>query len=56
MPRTKKDGKYINIFMDKSILEQAEKYSEETGVPKTRIIEDAVKEYLEKRKVTVDKD
>ena len=50
MPRAKKDGKYINIYMDKKILEAAEEYSDKIGVPKTRIIEDAVKEYLEKRK------
>lgn len=54
MPRPKKDGKYLNIFMERPILEAAAAYSEQTGIPKTRIIEDAVKEYLVKRKVISD--
>lgn len=56
MPRAKKDGKYINIYMEKSILETAERYSDKTGVTKTRIVEDAVKEYLEKRGVEIKKE
>lgn len=55
MPRAKKDGKYINIYMQKDILHAAEQYSDDTGVPKTRIIEDSVKEYLEKRGVEIKK-
>ena len=37
--------------MEKSIAEAADKYSEETGIPKTKVIENALEEYLEKQKI-----
>lgn len=54
MPRAKKDGKYINIYMDRMILEAAEQYSKETHIPKTALIEVAVKEYLERHDIIID--
>lgn len=51
MPRAKKDGKFVNVYMEKSIAEAADKYSEETGIPKTKVIENALEEYLEKQKI-----
>ena len=51
MPRAKKAGKFVNVYMEKSIAEAADKYSEETGIPKTKVIENALEEYLEKQKI-----
>ena len=47
MAKPKKDGKYINIYMARELAERLETYSEETGVPKTFVIEKAVKGYLD---------
>ena len=49
MPRPKKDGKFVNVYMEKSIADAADRYSEETGVPKTKVIEKALEEYLAKQ-------
>ena len=54
MPRQKKDGKYINIYMQRSLAEAVERYSEETMIPKTAILEKAVQEYLERNKGGID--
>ena len=48
MPRQKKDGKYINIYMQRSLVEAVERYSKETMIPKTVILEKAVQEYLKR--------
>lgn len=50
MPRAKKDGKFVNVYMEKSLSDAADRYSEETGVPKTKVIEKALEEYLKKQK------
>lgn len=54
MPRAKKDGKYVNIYMDRMILDAMDAYSAEIHIPKTAIIEEGVKLYLEKNGVKVD--
>lgn len=54
MPRKKKDGKYINIYMQRSLVEAVERYSETTMIPKTAILEKAVQEYLERKGVEID--
>lgn len=54
MPRQKKDGKYINIYMQRSLVEAVERYSEATMIPKTAILEKAVQEYLERKGVEID--
>ena len=46
MAREKKDGKMTNFYLEKEVIELLEKYSEETGIPKTTIVEKAIKEYL----------
>lgn len=53
MPKSKKDGKYLNIYMDRKLFNTVERYYEETGIPKTRIVEDAVREYMQKRKIEI---
>lgn len=40
MPRAKKDGKYVNIYMDRTILDAMDVYSVETHISKTAIIEE----------------
>ena len=54
MPRQKKDGKYINIYMQRLLVVAVERYSEETMIPKTAILEKAVQEYLERNNVEMD--
>lgn len=47
--KAKKDGKYINIFMIRELAERLGAYSLETGIPKTFLIEKAVKKYLDEK-------
>lgn len=54
MPRAKKDGKYVNIYMDRIILDAMDVYLVKTHIPKTAIIEEGVKLFLEKNGVKVD--
>lgn len=49
MPRPNKESIAVNIKMEKEIALLLEDYSIESGIPKTTIIERAVKEYIEKR-------
>jgi len=49
MAKPKKDGKYVNIYMDRELAERLEAYSDETGIPKTFVIEKAVKAYLDQK-------
>lgn len=39
MPRAKKDGKFLNIYIDKSVSERLEQYCNVTGLTKTKAIE-----------------
>ena len=49
MAKPKKDGKYVNIYMDRELAERLEAYSDETGIPKAFVIEKAVKGYLDQK-------
>lgn len=53
MARPKKDGKYVNFYMNSELLKRLEKYCEETGLSKTtaieRFIAKGIKEYKEKK-------
>lgn len=49
MAKPKKDGKHINIYMERELAERLEAYSDETGIPKTFVIEKAVKGYLDQK-------
>ena len=49
MPRPKKDAKYVNVYMETGIADALDEFTESTGIPKTRVVEKAVEEYLEKR-------
>ncbi|SFO83370.1 Ribbon-helix-helix domain-containing protein [Acidaminococcus fermentans] len=47
MTRVKKDGKFLNCFIKREILEQLATYSDDTGIPKTTVVEKALKKYLD---------
>ena len=46
MARAKKGGQYFNCYLRKDILEQLSEYSDDTGIPKTVIVEKALEKYL----------
>lgn len=47
MAREKKDGRHINLYIEREIIEQLENYCDEVGQTKTVAIERALKQYLE---------
>jgi len=47
MPRQKKEYKNLNCKIEKEISDRLEKFTEETGVSKTKAVERALKMYLE---------
>lgn len=53
MAREKKDGKMTNFYLEKEVVELLEKYSEETGIPKTTIVEKAIRNFLTSQKNTL---
>lgn len=46
MPREKKDGKYINTYISREVVEMLDEYSKHTGVSKAFIVENAVRGYI----------
>ena len=54
MPRAKKNGKYVNIYMDHMIGDAMDIFSAETHIPKKVIIEEGVKLYLQKNGVKIE--
>ena len=47
MSREKKDGKRINFYMDRKVLELLDQYCEEVGQTKTIATERILQEHLE---------
>lgn len=47
MAQVKKDGKFFNCYLRKDILERLTAYSNDTGIPKTRVVEKALQKYLD---------
>lgn len=47
MARAKKDGQYFNCYLQKDILERLMAYFDETGIPKTFVMEKALLKYLD---------
>ena len=47
MVRPKKEGQFLNCYIRKEISEALTTYSDDTGIPKTRIVEKALQEYLD---------
>lgn len=46
MARAKKDGKYVNYYVEAAIVERLEQYCEETGLAKTMALERILKAYF----------
>ncbi len=46
MPRAKKDGKFLNCYVNKEIMDKLEKYCDRTSIPKTSVVEKALQQYL----------
>ena len=47
MARVKKDGQFFNCYLRKDILERLTAYSNNTGIPKTVVVEKALLKYLD---------
>lgn len=47
MPRKKKDGRYINYYIDRQVYERLEQYADEKGQQMTTAIERILKDYLD---------
>jgi predicted transcriptional regulator len=50
MPRQKKDARPLNIKLQTEVYDLLDKYTADTGVPKTVVVEKALAEYLKKQK------
>lgn len=47
MAKAKKDGTYVNIYMDRALNDRLEKYIKMTGQTKTFLIESLLRQYLD---------
>ena len=47
MARAKKDGRYINYYIEKEVVDKLDQYCEETGLTKTVAIERILSMYFE---------
>ena len=54
MPRAKKDGKFLNCYVNKKIMDKLEKYCDRTSIPKTSVVEMALQQYLMQFEVLMD--
>ena len=48
MAKPKKNGHYYNIYMDSELYDRLAKYNAETSIPKTAVMEKALRLYLDK--------
>lgn len=51
MAKPKKDGHYINCYLDRTLFNRLSYYADEKGQTKTMAIERILKEYLDKEGV-----
>ena len=49
MARPKTEGRYVNCYMDNTVLDKLEKYCEETGLTKTVAMERILDKFLTER-------
>lgn len=47
MPRQKKDGKFVNFYIDRELAERFDRYADDRGQTKTVALERILKEYLD---------
>lgn len=50
MAKEKKEGVRTNYYLEKQIVDELDEFCERTGRTKTKVVEIALKEYLEKHK------
>lgn len=55
MARPRKDGKRFSMILDSELANRLEKFSNESGMPKTVIIEKALKMYLDQKQDIIKK-
>ena len=48
MAREKKDGVRTNYYLEKKLIEKLDAFCKRTGRTKTKVVEIAIKEYLER--------
>lgn len=46
MARPKKNGHYLNVCILEEIYDAPERYSSDTGIPKTVVVEKALQKYI----------
>lgn len=47
MAKAKKDGRHLNLYIERAVIEQLEQYCEEVGQTKTVAIERILTRYLD---------
>ena len=47
MPRTKKDARVLNIKLEKQVYDTLSKFTAETGIPKTTVVEKVLSGFFE---------
>ena len=47
MAKAKKDGRHLNLYIERTVIEQLEQYCEEVGQTKTVAIERILAKYLD---------
>lgn len=52
MPRKKRDARYLNLYIATDVADMVDVFSKETGIPKSRIVENAVREYMKNHVVS----
>ncbi len=49
MARQKKNGRYVNYYIEKDVVDKLDQYCEETGLTKTTAIERILKDFFDER-------
>jgi hypothetical protein len=55
MPKAKKDGKYLNCYLDRCLLERLVSYAEDKGQTVTMALERILKKHLDEYETTKEK-
>lgn len=55
MARAKKDGTHWNTYVSTDLFDTVSRYSNKTGLPKTVILEQSLREYFESRQEPITK-
>ncbi|MCR5510262.1 MAG: ribbon-helix-helix domain-containing protein [Lachnospiraceae bacterium] len=50
MGRQKKDGHFINLYIKQELWDEIDRYSMESRIPKTSIVEAALEDFFKKQK------